>query len=166
MADVRIKDLTEIASEASVADSLSVAVDSSGGTRRLELDTLRDVMARDIAAGDIEAAPQDVTITAVATTTYTLQLSDRNTILHCTHVDGCTVTLPDDTLPAGWTCGIMQGDADDVVTIALASPATALVSSDFADPPATVDQGDLIIVTVITAGASSVYKVGGDLAAV
>jgi hypothetical protein len=165
MADVRIKDLTELAAEGDVLDSHSIVVDNNTATRRVEIDTLREVMARDISPADIEAAPQDVTVEEVEDETYELTVTDRNKILLCTHVDGCTVTLPDGGMPAGWTCGIMQGDADDPVTLAAGGSAELYFSSDFADPPETVDQFDLIIVTVVTAGEATQYKVGGDLVA-
>jgi hypothetical protein len=53
MANIRIKDLTELTTEPAVLDTHNLAVDDTTGTRRVQLSILRAALARTAAAGAI-----------------------------------------------------------------------------------------------------------------
>jgi hypothetical protein len=114
-------------------------------------------------SGFVTVGLQPAAVRSVAAATYTLQESDLAAILMFTNAGGCTVTVPDNTLPAGWSCAVVQRGAA-VVTFVADGTLTFLVDSLYATPPTTREVGSIMVVTLLDAGAGGVAKLYGELA--
>lgn len=110
------------------------------------------------------AAPLDTPLKVVTTDTYELLLADRDKILSFTHASGCTVNVPADTFPVGWSVALEQGGANPVVLDDDGGNTLFGALAEYVDPPETAGASALIVITILISGTPTGAKVYGELA--